>query len=145
VELTLAELPGRRFRAQVIRTSNAIDVVSRTLRVEVDVNNSDGALLPGAYVDVHLMLSKAGHAITVPVNATLFRSEGLTVAAVRDGRVALLPVTVGHDYGNELEIVAGLNGDEQLIVNPPDSIAAGQAVRVTPTRQIGANESKAKQ
>jgi RND family efflux transporter MFP subunit len=135
VELTLAELPGRRFHAQVVRTSNAIDVASRTLRAEIDVDNPDGALLPGAYVDVHLMLSKAGHAIVVPVNATLFRAEGLSVAAVRDGRVALLPVTVGHDYGNSLEIVAGLNGDEQLIVNPPDSIAAGQPVRVTEAKQ----------
>ncbi len=135
VDLTLPEFPGRRFSALVARTANAIDVTTRTLRVEVDVNNPDGVLLPGAYVQVHLKLPQVGHALTIPFNATLFRAEGLTVAAVRDGRVQLLPVTVGHDYGNALEIVSGLTGDEQLIVNPSDSIADGQQVRVVEARQ----------
>lgn len=135
VELTLQEYPGRVFHARVARTTNAIDPASRTLRVEVDVDNPDGALLPGAYVEVHLKLPQAGNALTIPFNATLFRAEGMSVAAVRDGRVELLPVTVGHDYGNSLEIVAGLRGDEQLIVNPPDSIGAGQRVRVSEARQ----------
>jgi len=135
VDLTLQEYPGRVFRAHVARTANAIEEASRTLRVEVDVDNPDGALLPGAYVSVHLKLPQAGHALTIPFNATLFRAEGLSVAAVRDGHVELLPVTVGHDYGTSLEIVAGLTGSEQLIVNPPDSIAAGQQVRVTEARQ----------
>lgn len=135
VDLTLQEFPGRVFRANIARTANAFDVASRTLRVEVDVDNPDGALLPGAYVEVHLKLPQAGHALTIPFNATLFRAEGMSVAAVRNGRVVLLPVTVGHDYGNSLEIVAGLTANEQLIVNPPDSIAAGQQVRVTEAKQ----------
>jgi RND family efflux transporter MFP subunit len=130
VELTLAELPGRRFRAKVVRTSGSIDPVSRTLLAEVDVDNPSGALLPGAYVEVHLKLRAAGHSLVVPVNAVLFRTEGLTVAAVRGGHVALLPITVGHDYGNTLEVVSGLEPGEELIVNPPDSIEAGQEVRV---------------
>ncbi len=133
VDLTLEEYPGRVFRATIARTANAIDVNSRTLRIEVDVDNPDGALLPGAYVEVHLKLPQTGHSFTIPFNVTVFRAEGLEVAEVRDGHVALLPVTVGHDYGNSLEIVAGLTGNEQLIVNPPDSIAAGQAVRVKRT------------
>jgi RND family efflux transporter MFP subunit len=135
VDLTLPEYPGRIFRARIARTTNAIDPASRTLRVEVDVNNPDGALLPGAYVEVHLKLPQAGHGLTIPFNATLFRAEGMSVAAVRNGRVELLPVTVGHDYGNSLEIVAGLKGDEQLIVNPPDSISAGQQVKIAEGKQ----------
>ena len=134
-ELTLPELPGRRFHGRVARTSGAINPSSRTLRAEVDVDNPDGTLLPGAFVEVHMKLPASIHALTVPINATMFRSEGMSVAAVRDGRVALLPVTVGHDYGDELEITSGLRDDEQLIVNPPDSIAAGQQVRVSEAKQ----------
>jgi RND family efflux transporter MFP subunit len=130
-ELTLSEMPGRRFHGRVARTSGAISPSSRTLRAEVDVENPDGTLLPGAFVEVHMNLPAAAHSLTVPVNAMLFRSEGMTVAAVRDNRVALLPVTIGHDYGNELEITSGLSANEQLIVNPPDSIASGQQVRVS--------------
>jgi len=130
VELTLAELPGRRFRAKIVRTSGSIDPSSRTLLAEVDVDNPSGVLLPGAYVEVHLKLRATGRSLVVPVNAVLFRTEGLTVAAVRGGRVALLPITVGHDYGNTLEVVSGLDGGEELIANPPDSIEAGQEVRV---------------
>lgn len=134
VELTLPEFPGRRFHAGIVRTANAIDPISRTLLVEVDVANPDGLLLPGAYAEVHLKLRQGGHALVIPFNTTLFRSEGLCVAVVRGNRVQLTPVTVGHDYGDSLEIVAGLHGDEQLIVNPSDSLAAGQQVRVVEAR-----------
>lgn len=129
-DLTLAELPGRRFHGHVTRTSNAIDMASRTLLAEVDVENRDGLLLPGAYVEVHLKLPAPSHAYTVPVNTILFRSEGLTVAAVRQGRIALLPITVGHDYGDALEVVSGLSPEEQIVLNPPDSILPGQKVNV---------------
>jgi RND family efflux transporter MFP subunit len=129
-ELALAELPGRRFRGRIARTSNAIDPASRTLMVEVDVENPDGALLPGAYVQVHLKLRAADRTLTVPVNALLFRSEGIGVAAVRDGRIVLLPITIGHDYGDDVEITSGVSAADQLIVNPPDSIVAGQAVQI---------------
>lgn len=130
VNLTLQEYPERVFKAAVARTANAIDVTSRTLRAEVDVDNPDGALLPGAYVQVHLKLPQTENSFTIPFNATVFRAEGFSVAEVKDGRVELLPITVGHDYGNSLEVIAGLKGGEQLIVNPPDSIAAGQQVRI---------------
>ncbi len=136
-ELTLAELPGRRFQAKVVRTSNSIDMTSRTLLAEVDVNNPSGVLLPGAYVEVHLKLPGPPLSLTVPVNAFLFRSEGISVAAVRNGRIAIVPVTIGHDYGNELEVTSGLSVQEQLIVNPPDSIVNGQTVRIVPARAAG--------
>jgi RND family efflux transporter MFP subunit len=129
--LALAELPGRRFPGRIARTSNAIDPASRTLMVEVDVENRDGALLPGAYVQVHLKLRAADRTLTVPVNVLLFRSEGIGVAAVRDGRIALLPIAIGHDYGDSVEITSGVGPADRLIVNPPDSIVAGQAVQIS--------------
>jgi RND family efflux transporter MFP subunit len=128
-DVTLAEQPGRIYRGRLARTANSIEPASRTLRVEVDVENPDGSLLPGSYVQVHLKLPGVAHAVTVPVSATLFRSEGLNVAAVRDGHVVLLPISVGRDYGNELEVTSGLRPEEQLIINPPDAIVNGQAVR----------------
>jgi RND family efflux transporter MFP subunit len=134
-DLTLEELPGRKFRGRVARTSESIDPTSRTLLAEVDVDNQAGLLLPGAYVEVHLKLPAPAHSVTVPVNALLFRSEGLTVAAARNGVVALVPITIGHDYGNSLEVTSGLTLDEQLIVNPPDSIVPGQKVQIVAASQ----------
>lgn len=128
-DVTLAEQPARIYRGRLARTANAIELASRTLRVEVDVANPDGSLLPGSYVQVHLKLPGRAHAVTVPVSATLFRAEGLSVAAVRDGRVVLVPITIGRDYGNELEVTSGLKPEEDLIINPPDSLVNGQAVR----------------
>jgi RND family efflux transporter MFP subunit len=129
-DLTLPELPGHHFRAQVVRNSSAIDAASRTLLVEVDVDNPSGILLPGAFVEVHLKLPAPTHSLTVPVNALIFRSEGLRVAAVRNKRIDLLPITVGHDYGDAVEVTSGIQPDERLVVNPPDSIFAGQEVQV---------------
>jgi len=129
-ELAVPEIPGRRFAARVVRTSDSMDVASRTLKVEVDVDNPQGVLMPGEFVEMHFKLPAPVNSLTVPVNALLFRSEGMSSAAVRDGRVVLLPVTIGHDYGDSLEVTSGLRPDEQIIVNPPDSIANGQKVRV---------------
>jgi RND family efflux transporter MFP subunit len=130
--LTLNEFPGRVFTGTLARNSNAIDAASRTLLVEVDVDNPTGELLPGAYVSVHLKLPRAGsRAVTIPVNTMLFRSEGLRVAAVRNGRAELLPIQIGRDFGNDVEVVHGLEPSEQIIVNPPDSIISGQQVRIS--------------
>jgi RND family efflux transporter MFP subunit len=136
-DVTLAERPGRAYRGRLARTANSIEPASRTLRVEVDVENPDGSLLPGSYVQVHLKLPGLAHAVTVPVSATLFRSEGLNVAAVRDGHVVLVPISVGRDYGNELEVTSGLKPEEALIINPPDALVNGQAVRTEPDAAAG--------
>jgi len=96
------------------------------------VDNSTGELLPGAYVSVHLKRSGlSATAITVPVNTMLFRSEGLRAAVVRDNKAELVPVQVGRDFGDSLEIVAGLKADDRLIVNPPDSLVSGTPVHIT--------------
>jgi len=129
-DLTLAEFPGRRFEGTLIRTADAIDFATRTLLVEIEVNNPTGELLSGAYAEVHLKLPGNIATFTIPVNTLLFRAEGLRVAVVKDGKANLVPVTLGRDFGSEVEVLTGLNGDENLIVNPPDSIVSGQLVRL---------------
>ena len=128
-DLTLSEFPGRRFEGTLIRTADAIDLTTRTLLVEIEVNNPTGELLSGAYAEVHLKLPGSVATFTIPVNTLLFRAEGLRVAVVKDGKATLVPVTLGRDFGSEVEVLTGLNGDENLIVNPPDSILSGQPVR----------------
>jgi RND family efflux transporter MFP subunit len=131
-DLTLAEFPGKRFQGQLVRTANAIDPVSRTLLVEISVPNPTGQLFTGSYAEVHIKLPTQGSLFILPVNTLLFRSEGLRVVVVeQDQKVDLRQITIGRDLGSEVEVVAGLNGDERVIVNPPDSVIAGQTVRVT--------------
>jgi RND family efflux transporter MFP subunit len=130
VTLFLTEFPGRTFTGTVARNSNSIDPTSRTLLVEVDVENPTGELLPGAYVTVHFRLPGGSSALTVPANTLLFRAEGLRVALVRDGKAELVPVHVGRDFGDSLEVTHGLSAKDSLIVNPPDSIISGAPVRV---------------
>ena len=130
-DLVLAEFPGRRFPGKLVRTADAIDQATRTLLVEIRVENPTGTLLSGAYAEAHLKLPNAGAAFILPVNTLLFRSEGLRVATVdSDQRAALKPISIGHDYGTEVEVVSGLTGNESVIINPPDSIVSGEPVRV---------------
>jgi RND family efflux transporter MFP subunit len=129
-DLVLAEFPGRRFAGELVRTADAIDTSTRTLLVEIAVSNPTGELLTGAYAEVHMKLPGSVTTFTVPVNSLLFRSEGLRVASVTNDRVQLIPITIGRDFGSEVEVVTGLNGDEKLIVNPADSIVSGQPVRI---------------
>ncbi|MDQ2710624.1 MAG: efflux RND transporter periplasmic adaptor subunit [Acidobacteriota bacterium] len=127
--LTLNEFPGRQFHGTIVRNANAIDMNSRTLLVEVDVQNPRGELLPGSYVSVHLKLPSKIEALTIPSNALLFRSEGLRVAVIHDGRADLVPVILGHDYGDSVEVMAGLQRNDSVIVNPSDSLMSGQPVQ----------------
>ncbi len=129
-ELTLAEFPGKRFAGKLVRTANAINFATRTLQVEVDVDNPTGILLSGSYAEVHLKLAGLASTHIVPVDTLLFRSEGLQVAVLKDGKVVLTKVTPGRDFGNQIEIVAGLKGDESIIQNPPDSILTGEKVQI---------------
>jgi RND family efflux transporter MFP subunit len=130
-DLALSEFPGRLFPGTLVRTAQAIDQSTRTLLVEIRVNNPTGTLLSGAYAEVHLKLPSPTSAFILPVNALLFRAEGLRVAAITDGQHAdLRPITLGHDFGSEVEVIAGVTGDESIIVNPPDSIVAGEEVRI---------------
>jgi RND family efflux transporter MFP subunit len=128
--LTFDEFPGESFPGTLVRTANAIDLSSRTLLVEVDVDNANGRLLPGAYTFVHLSLPATVHSVTVPANTLLFRKEGLQAALVRNGHTQLVPVTIGRDYGNEVQILSGLKPSDEVIVSPSDSLISGTAVRI---------------
>jgi RND family efflux transporter MFP subunit len=131
-DLTLTEFPGRTFSGTLARTAQSIDVASRTLLTEIDVENPKAELLPGSYAEVHLKLPTSASTLKLPVNAVMFRTEGVRVAVVEpDGRVALRPVTLGRDFGSSVEVVSGITGDEQIVANPPDSIEDGQTVRIT--------------
>jgi RND family efflux transporter MFP subunit len=130
-DLTFAEFPGRRFQGKLVRTSRAIDPTARTLNVEVDVDNSKGELLPGAYTEVHLKLKQGIPTMTVPVSALLFRREGLRIAVAKaDNTAELQPVTLGRDFGDFAEITTGLTGQERIISNPPDSIIDGERLHI---------------
>lgn len=131
-QLTLSEYPNRKFVGKIARNAEAIDPVQRTLLTEVDVDNSTGELLPGAFAQVHLTLVAKAPSLLLPVNSLLFRAEGLQAGVVReDGKVALVPIAIGKDYGTQVEVVsAGLTEGDNVIVNPPDSLAIGTVVRI---------------
>ncbi|MDQ1389605.1 MAG: hypothetical protein QOF56_3059 [Acidobacteriaceae bacterium] len=129
-DLRLAEFPGRKFQGKLVRTAEAINVTTRTLLVEIDVDNPTGTLLAGSYAEVHLAVPTRASTSLLPVNTLIFRSEGLHVAIVKDGKVVLAAVTPGHDFGDQIEIVAGVKPDDKVIINPPDSIVSGQAVQI---------------
>jgi len=129
-DLALAEFPERKFQGKLVRTADAINVSTRTLLIEIDVDNPAGTLLTGSYAEVHLKVQSQASTFLLPVNTLLFRSEGLQVGIVKDGNVALATVTPGHDFGDQIEIVAGLKSNDQVIINPPDSIVSGQKVQI---------------
>src|SRR5712672_4029817 len=126
--LTLDEFPGQIFHGTLVRNANAIDIASRTLLFEVDVDNPTGQLLPGAYVFVHLKLPDQTRSVTIPSNTLIFRKDGLQVGLVRDGKAELVPIKIGRDYGNSVEIVSGLQGTDNVIVDPSDSLVTGTPV-----------------
>lgn len=128
-ELTQAEFPGRRFAGTIVRSSDSIDPASRTLLTEVDVDNPAGELLPGAFLLVHFKLRSKSGTVVIPVNALIFRSQGMQVAVVRDNKAELVPITIGRDYGTEMEVLTGLKTQDQIIENPSDSLTSGTQVR----------------
>jgi membrane fusion protein (multidrug efflux system) len=129
--LTLPQRPGSPLHGAVARTSGAINSASRTLRVEVDVDNKDGAVLPGAYALVDLEVTTPHPLLSVPVNTLLFRPNGVQVAVVDGtGKAQLRTVTLGRDFGTTIEVTSGLDVSERVIANPGDAIAGGDSVRV---------------
>ena len=146
VTLTLDAFPGETFIGTVVRNANSIDLTSRTLKVEVDVDNPTGRLLPGAYAFVHLKVPASAGAVTIPTNTLLFRAEGLRVAVVHNGATKLVPITIGHDYGSTVEAVSGLTADDAVIIDPSDSIMHGSRVEIVDLTQTSnqANTAAAK-
>ena len=138
-DIVLAEFPERKFPGTLVRTADAINATTRTLLVEVDVGNPSGTLLSGAYAEVHLKIPAQAPTYLIPSNTLLFRTQNLQVGVVQDGKVMLKTITPGHDFGNEIEAVAGLNDHDQVIVNPSDSLVSGQAVQVEDATLPGDN------
>jgi membrane fusion protein, multidrug efflux system len=131
--VTLQEFPGQKFKAQVVRTAESIDLNTRTLLTEVDVPNKDGRLLPGSFGEVHFAVGSNVDKVTVPVNAMLFRAQGAQVAVVGpDKKIELRQISIGKDYGTTLEIIAGVSINDQVVINPPDSLESGQQVNIAP-------------
>jgi RND family efflux transporter MFP subunit len=134
VDLTFPEYPGRTFTGTLVRTADAIDPVSRTLLVEVDVDNRSGQLMPGSQAEVHFKAPLASSAYIVPASALIFRRQGMQVATVTqggDGSVAhLVPVVIGEDDGATVQIVSGLNPSDKVVQDPPDSLIDGEKVTV---------------
>ncbi|MDY7803509.1 efflux RND transporter periplasmic adaptor subunit [Burkholderia stagnalis] len=128
VSVAQAELPGQTFDGTITRTSEAIDVATRSLQIEITLPNPDGRLLPGAYVQATLPMAPAGR-LSIPANTLLFRAEGPTVATVdAHGQIRLKPVTVLRTVGQTLEIDGGITPDDRLVVNPSDALANGDQV-----------------
>jgi RND family efflux transporter MFP subunit len=129
----LQERPGRLFPGRIARTAGSIDPASRTLLVEIDLDNKSGELMPGSYAEVHFKLPTDAATFRLPVNTLIFRTDGLRVAIVKNGAVTLIPITLGRDFGSTVEVVSGLTGAELVVVNPPDSLTDGQLVTVMPS------------
>jgi RND family efflux transporter MFP subunit len=130
IAVTSDALPDAKLAGTIVRNSDAIDIASRTLNVEVDVLNPEHKLFPGQYAFIHLPIPPSNSSMTLPSNALLFRKEGLRVGVVKDGRVQLASVQIGQDYGAKVEIISGLAPADQVILNPPDSLAQGERVNV---------------
>jgi RND family efflux transporter MFP subunit len=131
IDLTFAEHAGKTYQGTLTRTSDSIDPASRTLLVEIDVDNRAGELLPGSLAQVHFKTPSAGPTFIVPAAAIIFRKEGLRVGLVVNGNVAhLVPVAIGEDDGASVQIVTGLSAGDQVIQDPPDSLIEGEKVSV---------------
>jgi RND family efflux transporter MFP subunit len=129
-DIALAEFPGQKFPGKIVRTAEAISGATRTLLTEIDLPNPGNALLTGSYAEVHLHVAAQNTTFLIPVNALIFRSEHLQVGVVENGKAVLADITPGHDFGTEIEVVAGLKADDQVVVNPPDSLVSGQEVKI---------------
>ena len=129
-DVTLAEFPGKRFPGKLVRTSDSINTTTRTLLTEVDLDNPGGTLFSGSYAEVHLKVQAQNSTFLLPVSALIFRGDKLQVGVVKSGHAVVTDVTPGHDFGDQIEIVAGLAPNDQVIVNPSDSLVSGQSVKV---------------
>jgi hypothetical protein len=122
---------------KLVRTAQAIDYSTRTLLIEIAVDNRTSQIFNGAYAQVHLKLPAPASTVVIPVNCLLFRAEGLRVAVVKNRCIELRQIKPGSDFGDQIEVISGLNGDEEIVINPPDSIVSGQAVRIGQPAVIG--------
>ena len=136
-DITLAEFPGKRFPGKLVRTSEAINATTRTLLTEVDLDNPGATLLSGSYAEVHLQIPAQHSTFLLPVSSLIFRGEKLQVGVVSNGKAAIRDITPGHDFGEQIEVVAGLKASDEVILNPPDSLVPGEQVSIGQTTLPG--------
>jgi RND family efflux transporter MFP subunit len=130
-DIIVPEMPGRKFPAKVVRTAGAIDVTSRTLLIELDVNNANNEIIAGSYAQVSFHDTHANPALVLPSNTLLFRAEGPQIGVVlSDGQVELRSILLGRDLGQNIEILSGVTTNEPVIINPSDSLVTGTRVRM---------------
>jgi multidrug efflux pump subunit AcrA (membrane-fusion protein) len=143
IGLVFPEHPNKTYEGTLVRTADAIDPASRTLLVEIDLDNRSGELLPGSLAQVHFKTPLVGPTFIVPAAALVFRREGLQVSTVINGNVAhLVPVVIGEDDGANVQIVSGLNPGDQVIQDPPDSLIDGEKVTVVKPASIAGGGDK---
>ena len=136
VELLFNEHPGKQFPATLVRTARALDPTQRTLRVELQVDNSQGELFPGAYTEAHFKIPGRTTSVRVPATALIFRAKGLQIATVgSDNKAHLRTIIQGRDFGTSVEVLSGVNAEDLVIINPPDSLADGGAVKIAPPQK----------
>lgn len=132
-ELHFAERPGTVYDADTIRNSRSLDPTARTLQVELQLDNRDAQLFPGSYTEIHFKLPSSSATLRLPANTVLFRGKSEQVAVVdRDGRIKLKDIDPGRDFGKTIEVLHGLDPDDAVVVNPPDSLESGIKVRMAP-------------
>jgi RND family efflux transporter MFP subunit len=135
VQMRFNEHPGKDYPATLVRTARALDPTLRTLRVELQVDNSQGELFPGAYAEVHFKLPGSNSTLRVPATALIFRSQGLQIATVgSDNKARLRSIVQGRDFGTSVEVLSGVSANDQVVINPPDSLSDGGTVRIAPSR-----------
>jgi RND family efflux transporter MFP subunit len=137
MSFTFDSFPEETFKGELVRDTSALDPRSHTLMAEADVENPGGRIYPGGYATAHLKLSGTANAMTIPANTLLFRAEDTFVALIRDGHVALAPIKIGRDHGHSFEVLEGVTANDSIILDPPDSLPEGAAVRVEPASKAG--------
>jgi RND family efflux transporter MFP subunit len=144
-DLRFSEQAGKGYAATTVRTANALDPVLRTLQVELELDNAQNQLFPGAYAEVHFKMAGSASSVRLPANTVLFRAPGPQVAIVdARHRIQLKSIVQGRDFGGTIEVLSGLNPDDAVVVNPPDSIVDGATVRVTSSPPVQAPKAPAK-
>jgi RND family efflux transporter MFP subunit len=144
-ELKFSEQASKGYSATTVRTANALDPNLRTLQVELELDNAQHEVFPGAYAEVHFKMVGSASSVRLPANTVLFRAPGPQVAIVdAQHRIQLKSIVQGRDFGGTIEVLSGLNPDDAVVINPPDSIVDGAAVRVSSPPSVQAPKAPAK-
>jgi membrane fusion protein, multidrug efflux system len=136
-ELTLPEAPDQKFEAKVVRTAGALDVATRTLLVELEVDNAKNDILSGSYGLVRLTDSRPDAALTLPASTVMFRAEGTQIAVVVNSHLTLHKIKIGRDFGSFVEVLSGVTPEDHVVTNPSDAFTDGMEVRVVTPAQPG--------